>query len=190
MGHRHNTHPVCPWWFGYTFDNPVRRLVHDADALLGHWLAPGMHALDLGCGLGFFSLAMARMVGDGGTVLAVDMQERMLATVRRRARKAGLDGRIRTLRCTQQDLMVQGQEADFALAFWMVHEVPDQNVLFSHIHAGLRPGGLLFVAEPRLDVREGYFQKELERAAAAGFSLVQRPQVRFSFAAVLRRRGD
>lgn len=187
MATRHNTHPVCPWWFGYTFDNPLRRLVHDAEELLAPWIRPGMHVMDLGCGLGYFSLAMARMVGSTGSVLAVDVQERMLSAVRGRARKAQLDGRIRTLRCTQQDLSVRGQEADFALAFWMVHEVPDQNALFSQIHDGLRPEGLLFVAEPRLDVREGYFRKELERAAAAGFSLVRRPKVRFSFAVVLRR---
>ncbi len=187
MGNKHNTHPVCPWWFGYTFDNPLRRLVHDADALLGEWIASGMHVLDLGCGLGYFSLAMARLVGPSGSVLAVDMQERMLASVRRRAEKAGLNERIRTRLCTQQDLSVQDQEADFALAFWMVHEAPNQNTLFAQIHAGLRPRGTLFVAEPKLDVREGYFRKELERAVVAGFSLVRRPKVSFSFAAVLQR---
>ena len=187
MSHTHNTHPVCPWWFGYTFDNALRGLFHNPDSLLGAYVSPGMRVMDLGCGLGFFSLAMARMVGPQGTVLAVDLQERMLSRVRKRALKAGLEERIRTRQCDKQDLGVAGEDADFALAFWMVHEAPDQNRLFQQIHAGLRPGATLFVAEPKLDVREGYFATEIQRAERAGFTLEERPKVCFSFAAVYTR---
>ena len=65
---------VCPWWAGYFIDNPLRRLLHSPEAILGRHLRTGMTAMDLGCGMGLFSIAMARMVGDQGCVIAVDIQ--------------------------------------------------------------------------------------------------------------------
>src|SRR5512146_1437322 len=90
---------VCPWWLAYSFDNPLRRLLHDPARLLGPHVRPGMTALDVGCGMGHFTLGLARLVGEGGLVIAADLQERMLARTEARARRAGLAGRIRLHRC-------------------------------------------------------------------------------------------
>jgi ubiquinone/menaquinone biosynthesis C-methylase UbiE len=57
----------------------LRRLIHPPGRILGHHICPGDTVLDLGCGPGYFSLPLARMVGPGGTVIAVDVQEEMLA---------------------------------------------------------------------------------------------------------------
>ena len=93
MGH------VCPWWHAYTFDNPLRRLLHNPSAIVGEHVGEGMRVLDLGCGMGFFSIAMARMVGDSGLVIAVDLQQKMLDVLMRRATRAGVAARIRPHRC-------------------------------------------------------------------------------------------
>ena len=53
--------------------------------------------LDVGCGMGLFSLAMAKLVGDQGQVIAVDLQQKMLDVLRRRAEKAGVADRIQLL---------------------------------------------------------------------------------------------
>jgi SAM-dependent methyltransferase len=90
---------VCPWWFAYTFDNPVRRILHPPAQVLGRWVRPGMTVLDVGCGIGHFTLGMARLVGDGGRVIAADLQQSALAAVRRRAARAGLGERVITHRC-------------------------------------------------------------------------------------------
>lgn len=79
---------VCPWWGGYFIDNPLR-LLHNAEKILGPYVKPGMTVMDVGCGMGFFSIAMAQMVGDQGRVIAADLQEKMLDVLRRRAEKAG-----------------------------------------------------------------------------------------------------
>ena len=49
-----------------------------------------MMALDFGSGMGIFSVAMARMVGDEGLVIAVDVQQQMLDVLSKRATKAGV----------------------------------------------------------------------------------------------------
>ncbi len=47
---------VCPWWICYTFDNPLRRLIHDPERLLEPYVKPGMTVVDIGCGMGYFTL--------------------------------------------------------------------------------------------------------------------------------------
>jgi 2-polyprenyl-3-methyl-5-hydroxy-6-metoxy-1,4-benzoquinol methylase len=86
---------ICPWWGGYFIDNPLRRLIHDLQTILGPYVKPGMTVLDVGCGMGFFSIGMARMVGDEGRVIAVDLQQKMLDVLWRRAQRAGVADRIR-----------------------------------------------------------------------------------------------
>ena len=68
---------VCPWWGGYFIDNRFRRLLHDPQAILAPHVQPGDSALDFGCGMGFFSIGIARIVGDEGWVIAVDLQQQM-----------------------------------------------------------------------------------------------------------------
>lgn len=65
---------VCPWWLAYTFDHALRRLIHRPEVILAGLVRPGQTVLDLGCGMGFFSLAMARLVGEQGRVICVDLQ--------------------------------------------------------------------------------------------------------------------
>ncbi len=70
--------PTCPWWFLFTFDNPFRKIYQDPFTILTPYLKNGDTAVDLGCGMGYFSIPMAELVGDRGKVVAVDLQERML----------------------------------------------------------------------------------------------------------------
>jgi len=175
---------VCPWWLAYTFDNPLRRLLHPPEKVLGAWVRPGMTALDIGCGIGHFSLGLARLVGPGGRVIAADLQERALAAVRRRARRAGLADRIITQRCGADSCGVPGP-VDFALAFWMLHETPSVEGFCRQIDGILAPGGRLLVAEPAFHVSGAMFEEELAAAARAGLRVLDRPRVRASRAALL-----
>lgn len=177
---------VCPWWFAYTFDNPLRRLLHPPAQVLGRWVRPGMTVLDVGCGIGHFTLGMARLVGVGGRVIAADLQQKALAAVRRRAARAGLDERIITHHTAPDRIGVAGP-VDFALAFWMVHETPSQPGFFAEVAGLLRPGGLLLVAEPRHHVTERQFELTLEAAALAGLFVAERTDVRLSRSVLLER---
>jgi len=177
---------VCPWWFAYTFDNPLRRLLHPPGKVLGRWVRPGMTVLDVGCGIGHFTIGMARLVGPGGRVIAADLQQRALDAVLRRAVRAGLADRITTHRCAPDRVGVAGP-VDFALAFWMAHETPSQQGFFAEMAGTLRPGGLLLVAEPRFHITERQFEETLESAVLAGLALGGRPQVRASRSVLLER---
>jgi len=177
-------HGICPWWLAYTFDNPLRRLFHKPQVILGDYVTPGMTVMDLGCGMGYFSVGMAEMVGDTGTVLAVDLQQKMLATVMKRARRAGLAGRI--VPCLgRADNIATGRPLDFILAFWMVHEVPAQQRLFQGLKQLLAPAGKILIAEPKMHVSAAGLNKSLDTAQSCGLRCIARPGIRFSRTALL-----
>jgi ubiquinone/menaquinone biosynthesis C-methylase UbiE len=170
-------HHVCPWWLAWlSIMNPLRRLQHNPQKILGPYLKPGMTMMDVGCGMGWFSVPAAGMVGEKGRIIAVDLQQKMLDGLVRRAKKAGVADRIETHRCEIDRLGVQVQ-VDFALAFAMVHEVPDAPRLLAEIRDSLRPGGRLLLAEPRMHVSQAAFDVTVAAATAAGLKVVDQPRV-------------
>jgi ubiquinone/menaquinone biosynthesis C-methylase UbiE len=177
---------VCPWWLAWTFDNPLRKWLHDPKQVLGPFVKDGMTAADIGCGMGYFSVALAKLVGPSGKVLAVDVQRVMLDLCRRRAIRAGVGDRVRTILAAPDDIMVSDQ-ADLVLAFWMVHEVKDIPRFFGQIAGVLKPGGKMLYAEPRMHVSLKRFGEILRHAEAAGFRVSEGPDVRLSRSAVLER---
>ena len=174
---------TCPWWVGYWFDNPVRGWVHKPENVFRGLVRPGDAVADIGCGGGHFSLGLAQIVGAEGRVMAVDLQEKMLDRVRRRAVRRGLDEVIELRQCGERELGLD-PELDFALAFWMVHEVSGQDRFFAEVRSALKPSGHFFVAEPRGHVTAAAFEKMIVAAEEAGLSTVSRQRVRFSRAAV------
>jgi ubiquinone/menaquinone biosynthesis C-methylase UbiE len=178
---------VCPWWMAWTFDNPLRRWLHDPQQVLGGFVREGMTVADIGCGMGYFSVAMAKMVGPGGKVLAVDVQQMMLDLCRKRAFRAGAADRIRTVLAAPDDIRID-VPVDFALAFWMVHEVKDIPRFFGQVTHVLKPGGRMLYAEPRVHVSRMRFEEIVGHAERAGFRRQAGPRVGLSRSILLEKR--
>jgi 2-polyprenyl-3-methyl-5-hydroxy-6-metoxy-1,4-benzoquinol methylase len=165
---------------GYFLASPLRRLRQDPGKILAPYLKTGMTALDAGCGMGFFSFDMAEMVKPDGRVVCVDLQEKMIGTLVRRASKRGLSNLIDARICSEGSLGIEDLDGkiDFALAFAIVHEVPDAESFLRQVHAALRPGCKLLLAEPKGHVSKKEFEETLTAARAVGFSSVKTPVVR------------
>ena len=182
-------HDVCPWWLGYFLLNPLRRLGQDPERIVGPYVAEGMTVFEPGPGMGYFTLALARRVGARGRVVAADVQDRMLAALRRRAVRAGVSERIETRLVAGDDTGLAGLDGqvDFVLAFAVVHELPDAWRFLAGSFAALKPGGRMLVAEPSGRVPATEFEETLAKALAAGLRVESRPAIRSSHAAVLVR---
>ncbi len=183
------SHSVCPWWIGYLLVSPLRRLYQNPHAILAPHLRPGMLVVETGPGMGFFTLDIARAVSPDGRVVAIDVQPPMIAALRRRARRAGLDERIET-RLVQGD--ATGLErldgtVDFVLAFAVVHELPDAPKFFQASARSLKRGGRLLLAEPRGHVKAEAFARTLAVAQSAGLRAIDTPAIRGSHAALLEK---
>lgn len=178
---------VCPWWLGYLLASPLRRLWQDPDKLLGPHIREGMTVLEPGPGMGFFTLALARLVGPSGRVVAVDIQPRMLASLERRLRRSGFTGRVECRLAAADSLAIPdlAGSVDFVLAFALVHELPSAKSFFRELFQALKPGGEILLAEPPGHVTAAVFGQELEAAREAGFTVTGRPSIARSHAAIL-----
>lgn len=180
---------VCPWWLGYLLASPIRRLWQDPGRLLGPYMREAMTVLEPGPGMGFFTEELARQVGPEGHVIAVDIQPRMLKGLKRRLTRAGVASRVDARIATHDSLGLSDVTGmvDFTLAFAVVHEMRDSARFFAEAAQASKPGAHLLLAEPSGHVSNEKFQKELEEAAQAGFTLVERPTIGHCQAAFLRK---
>jgi len=174
---------VCPWWLCFTFDNPIRKLIHDPFKILSPYVHQGDTIIDIGPGMGYFTIPLARLVGASGQVIAVDIQQRMLSALTARAQKHGISAIIKT-HLAQPDSLGLHDKADFILAFWMAHEVPDQQRFLSEIRDLMKPDGLFLLAEPLFHVSRKNFTRVVNMAKEAGLVIKEFPEIRMSQSAL------
>lgn len=130
--------------------------------------------VDMGCGPGFFSIDMAKMVGSAGQVIAVDLQADMLDRVRQKALRYAVADRMIYHQCRSDGIGLQCA-ANFILAFYMVHETPNPRLFFEEIKSMLKTGGKLLVVEPKMHVSRASFEEMVEDAVRAGLRALDFP---------------
>ncbi|HUI28866.1 MAG TPA: class I SAM-dependent methyltransferase [Candidatus Acidoferrales bacterium] len=182
----HERNRVCPVELANSLDSRIRRWLQDPQDILSPFVREGMKVLDLGCGPGFFSIEMAKMVGKSGKVISADLQEGMLQKLRSKIKGTELEERITLVKCDRDRINVP-ERVDFILAFFMVHEVPDKDSLFKQLKNILNDDGEFLLVEPKLfHVSRKEFESTTKLAESNGLKVYQGPKVRFSWSAVLK----
>jgi ubiquinone/menaquinone biosynthesis C-methylase UbiE len=136
--------------------------------------------------MGYFTIAIAKLVGPTGRVIAADLQRHMLEAIYHRAIRAKVQDRIIVLQTKPNEIGVTTQ-IDFCLAFWMVHEVRNRRQFLSQIASVLKPGGTMLVAEPKIHVSKINFIATLNLAKEVGFEVIDLPKIFLSNAAALKK---
>ena len=186
----HQTEP-CPWWLGYVLASPLRKLFQDPSSLVAPYVEEGMVVLEPGCGMGFFTLELARRVGKTGKVVALDLQSKMLDGLHRRAGRAGLLDRIDIRKTEEHRLGIADlvERVDFGVAFYVVHEPANPAGFFGEIHDSLRPEGVLLVVEPREHGGgDAGLEDSIDLALQAGLVVVDRPTIKRNQVVLLGKR--
>ncbi len=180
---------VCPVWVGHLLSSPLRKLFENPFKILSPYIKEEMTVIDAGCAMGFFSLPIAEMVGPNGKVICIDMQEKMVSNLYRKAKKKNLNDRIEVRVCRQDSLKTDNLEGmvDFVLASAVAHEVPDKNTFFTQLFNTLKEGGELLIIEPSSHVSKMDFSHTVETASNAGFTLVNRLKLKKRIAALLKK---
>jgi precorrin-6B methylase 2 len=111
-------------------------------------IKPGQTVCDMGCGNGFYTLELARMVGPRGLVYAVDIQPEMLRMLAENAAAAGLRN-IRPVLGTPIDPRLPAGKIDVALCVDVYHEFSHPDAMLERIRHSLAPTGRLVLAEFR-----------------------------------------
>jgi len=132
---------------GETWASMQDRLDRQLDGLGARAMAalaprPGERVIDVGCGNGATSLALARAVGPAGAVLGLDISRPMLAVARDRAAQAGLvQVEFREADAQTESLGQGGYDAIFSR--FGVMFFADPAAAFTNLRAALKPGGRL-----------------------------------------------
>ncbi len=181
---------TCPIWVGYLLASPLRKLIENPDKILKPHVKEGMTVLDVGSAMGFFSLPLAKIVNSAGKIICVDLQQKMLDALIKRATKAGVAQSIETRLASEDNLNIDALKGtiDVALAFHIVHEVNNPESFFTEIFEALKSNGKLLFSEPAGHVTKDDFKKSLNLAETIGFKVNQPTGVSRSRFAILEKK--
>lgn len=177
---------VCPVKRAGSLDNKIRRWVQNPLKILRPYVDKGMTVLDVGCGPGFFSIDMAKMVGRSGRVIASDLQEGMLHKLKNKIQGTELEKRIILHKCEEKKIGVV-DPVDFILAFYMIHEIPHQGRFFKEIANILKMDGLMLIVEPPFHVSKKAFNQTIIKAQETGLTASRGPGIFLSKTVILKK---
>jgi ubiquinone/menaquinone biosynthesis C-methylase UbiE len=119
------------------------------EAMLNALKVPrGATVADVGAGVGYHSIRLARKVGPQGTVYATDVQPEMLRMLRDNARAARVTN-IKPVRANQADTGLPERAIDLVLMVDVYHECSDPEATLQGLLAALKPRGRLVLVEFR-----------------------------------------
>jgi len=124
------------WW--PTFERAAQTVNDRLVALAA--VHAGDRVLDIATGSGEPALTAARVVGQAGRVVAVDMSPGMLAIARERIDAAGLKN-VELVESDAESLRLDAQSFDAALCRWGLMFMPDLDGLLRGLNRALKPGG-------------------------------------------------
>ena len=167
---------VCPVKIAGALDSRLRKLVQNPQKILKPYISEGMTVLDVGCGPGFFSVKMAKMLNGTGKVISADVQKGMLDIIRGKISGTPLEQRIELHQSSFESIGVV-EKVDFVLAFYMIHEVRDQKKFIEELASILKPNGLMLIIEPKFHVSKKAFGTMVVMIKEIGFAVVGSPKV-------------
>lgn len=143
--HDHPGHRFDPNNF-HKLDDPERQKWLPADTILeAIGVRAAMSVIDVGAGTGYFTLPLARRVGPGGRVYALDSQPEMLGHLR--GKLPGLDLPIELVHAEASRLTLPDACADLVLLANVWHEIDDRAGAAHEARRVLRPGGRVAVLD-------------------------------------------
>ncbi len=162
----------CPSSLSWLVNLPIRRR-YLRPVLDRVGLRPGETVLELGPGPGVFTVDAARRVGPGGRLIAVDIQEEMIAQVQARVGEAALDN-VETHVASAYELPIEDATVDRVFLVTVLAEIPDPVRALRELYRVLKPGGLFSTTEEFLDPDYPMPRTTIGWAEAAGFETTAR----------------
>jgi len=125
-------------------------------ALNAAGLASGQKVLEVGCGPGFFTIPAARIVGEEGSVLALDVNPLAVEHVQQKIETEGVtNSKAMLANAARTDL--SDKSFDLAFVFGFARPIGGREAIWLELHRLLKPGGMLSV-EGRLQPPDRLFQ--------------------------------
>jgi ubiquinone/menaquinone biosynthesis C-methylase UbiE len=177
---------VCPVELAGGLDSGVRRFLQNPVKIVKPYIKEGMSVLDIGCGVGYFTIPIAGLTGNSGKVIAADLQQGMLDKLSKKIAGTPFE-KIIKLHKSEKDKIGLSETVDFVFAFYVIHEIPGQDNFFREICTILKPGGQMLIIEPPLHVSKSGFEEMLEKIRNAGLKIISHPKMLFHKTVLVQR---
>jgi len=127
--------------FRYRFFGPMK-------ILQGAEIHPGQAVLEVGCGTGFFTITAAQLIGNQGTLVAMDVLPVSVETVSKKVQTARLKN-VRVVKGDAMDTKLDTESMDVVLLFGVIPApMLPLDRLLPEMHRILKPGGIMAVWPP------------------------------------------
>jgi len=127
-------------------------------------LKEGDVVADLGAGSGYYTFRMAPKVGAKGKILAVEIEDKMLAELKKKIEKQKV-ANVETVKCTETDPKLPEAGVDLILMVDVYHELAFPYEVMTAIRKSLKPGGRVALVEfrkedPKVPIKEVHKMSE------------------------------
>lgn len=180
----HNTH-LHSVENAYALESGFRRLVHNPNRILKKYIKQGMTILDLGCGTGYFTIEMARLLNGSGKVFALDVQTGMLDLLRQKLNNDELKEKICILNNSIQSIGIN-EKVDFILAFYSFHEMECLDEMIQSLKEIITDETKILISEQIGHVSKRAFENIINQMKENGFVVCERPRIFFSRSVVMK----
>jgi len=117
-------------------------------------IGEGQNVLDFGCGSGTYSIPAAKLVGKNGRIYSLDVSQKALEKLSRKAEKKGLDNIVTLLSSGDVDIPIDNEALNHVLLIDVLQEIADKEILLEEIHRILKPDGMMIVYPMHIDPNE------------------------------------
>ncbi|MBW9150719.1 class I SAM-dependent methyltransferase [Clostridium estertheticum] len=125
-------------------DNPKRRqLMPPIETLKKFQLGDKGTLLDIGCGIGYFSIPAANILNQG-KVIGLDIMPEMIDIAKEKAKNIA---NIKFIKCEEYSFPIQDASIDYVFISNVIHEIENKAKYFNEIRRVLKPGGLLCIID-------------------------------------------
>jgi len=165
-------------------DSKLRKFIQNPNKILSPFIKKDMLVADIGCGTGLYSIEAARLVGEKGKVIAVDIQDGMLEKLKNKINKTQIEKRI-IIHKSKKDTLNLKEKFDFIYVLFVVHETPNQEFFYKELKSILKENGKILIAEPSFIVTKKGFEKSINLAQKVGFKVENGPKILLSRTKIL-----
>jgi ubiquinone/menaquinone biosynthesis C-methylase UbiE len=141
-----------PEFMAELIDHPIRRrfIQPPDETAIRHGIQPDMTVLEVGPGSGTYTIAAARRIGDGGKLVAIDIEPRMVERVQIKAEQEGVTN-IQAEVADVYQLSYPDNHFDLCFMITVISEIPEPVRAMQEIKRVLKPGGTIAFSELFLD---------------------------------------